>query len=263
MIAMRGTIPRGRKQSQGRRRRPLYLLMTRPRAASERFVAQLPAHIRSEVEVIHSPLLEIEPLRVAVAADAVAGLIFSSANGVNAATMLDVDRDLPAYCVGPATTEAAKAAGWNAQVLGATADELVANLLKCAPQGPLLHLRGEHSLGNVAERLTNSGLTTLEQPIYQQHLLPLSDAATQVAECNSPIIAPIFSPRTARQFADIWAGTAPLLLAANSEATAWPLNSLTFERLKIAREPSSDQMQEVVKKLVKHALRVESAPGAD
>ncbi|WP_319545834.1 uroporphyrinogen-III synthase [Ruegeria conchae] len=237
--------------------------MTRPRAASDRFVAQLPDHIRSQVAVIHSPLLRIEPLEVAVEFGDSAGLIFSSANGVNAAALLNVDRSLPAYCVGPATTQAAQNAGWDAQMRGATAEGLVANLLKLRPRSPLLHLRGEHSRGNLAERLTESGLTTREQPIYRQQLLPLSDEASQAAEDNQPIIAPLFSPRTARHFADVWAGSAPLWLAAISEAAAEPLKTLRFERLKIADEPTPDKMQKAVKKLLNHVMRVESAPGAD
>ncbi len=202
-------------------------------------------------------------MEVAVEFGDSAGLIFSSANGVNAAALLNVDRSLPAYCVGPATTQAAQNAGWDAQMRGATAQELVANLLKFKPRIPLLHLRGEHSRGNVAERLTESGLTTREQPIYRQQLLPLSDEASQAAEDNQPIIAPLFSPRTARHFADVWAGSAPLWLAAISEAAAEPLKTLRFERLKIADEPTPDKMQKAVKKLLNHVMRVESAPGAD
>lgn len=193
----------------------------------------------------------------------VSGLIFTSANSVNAAMSLGVDRSLPAYCVGPATTGTAKGSGWAAQMVGATAEELVANLLKLRPESPLLHLRGEHSRGNVAERLTELGLTTLEQPVYQQRLLPLTPEAQDAANGAVPVIAPLFSPRTARQFADVWMGTAPLWLAAISEATAEPLGSIAFRRLKIAKEPTPKKMSKAVKKLVKHALRVEGGPGAD
>ncbi|WP_254448052.1 uroporphyrinogen-III synthase [Ruegeria arenilitoris] len=263
MISKRGSTLRGRKQSQGRRRRLLYLLMTRPRAASERFVAQLPTRARSRVTVIHSPLLEIRPLEVQVATKGIRGLIFTSANSVNAAVSLGVDRKLPAYCVGPATTGTAKGAGWMARMVGATAEELVANLLQLRPESPLLHLRGEHSRGNVAERLTELGLTTFEQPVYRQRLLPLTPQAEQAALGDAPVLAPIFSPRTARQFADVWEGSAPLWLAAISEATADPLRTLTFRRLKIAKEPTPKKMSKAVKKLVKHALRVEGAAGAD
>ncbi|SMO71745.1 uroporphyrinogen-III synthase [Ruegeria faecimaris] len=237
--------------------------MTRPRAASERFVAQLPTRIRSRVEVIHSPILEIKPLAVQVHADEAKGLIFTSANAVNAAMSLDVSRKMPAFCVGPVTTGTAKGAGWDARMVGATAEELIANLLKHRPQSPLLHLRGEHSRGNIAERLTESGLAVREQPVYKQHLLPLTDRAGAVAEGNEPVIAPIFSPRTARQFADIWVGSAPLWLAAISEATAEPLYSLDYVRLKIAKEPTPKKMRKAVKKLVKHAMRVEGGEATD
>lgn len=226
-------------------------------------MAQLPTRTRSRVEVIYSPILEIKPLPVQVQTDDIQGLVFSSANAVNAAASLGVRRDLPAFCVGPTTTDTAKGAGWDAQMMGATAEELVATLLRVRPTSPLLHLRGEHSRGNVADRLTALGLTTREQPVYQQLLLPLSDEAAAVSIGERPVIAPLFSPRTARQFADIWAGTAPLWLAAISEATAEPLKTLGFQRLKIAKEPTPKHMRKAVKKLVKHAMRVEGEPGAD
>ncbi|MEM7088820.1 MAG: uroporphyrinogen-III synthase [Pseudomonadota bacterium] len=237
--------------------------MTRPRAAAERFVAQLPSRTRSRVTVLYSPILEIHPLSAQVDTTGVQGVIFSSANGVNAAVSLQLSQDLPAYCVGAATTDTAKTAGWKASMIGATAEELVAGLVQLRPRSPLLHLRGEHTRGNIAERLTEMGVTTLEQPIYQQLLLPLTSEAQIAASGARPVVAPIFSPRTARQFADIWSGTAPLWLAAISEATAEPLKSLGYRRLRIAKEPTPVKMRKAVKKLVKHAMRVESEPSAD
>ena len=237
--------------------------MTRPRAASDRFVAQLPNRVRSRVTVLISPLLEIRPLAVPVDTRNVAGLIFTSANGVNAAAAQGVKQGLPAWCVGSATTRMAKAAGWTAQMMGATAEELVASLLRLQPLSPLLHLRGEYSCGNIAERLTGSGLSTREQPIYQQRLLPLSGETLLAAEGDRPVIAPLFSPRTARHFAEVWAGSAPLWLVAISEPTAEPLKSLTFELIRVVSQPTPDKMQKAVNKLVKHAMRVEDALGAD
>lgn len=226
-------------------------------------MAQLPTRTRTRVEVIHSPILEIKPLAVQVSTTDVQGLIFSSANAVNAAASLGIRRDLPAYCVGSTTTGTAKGAGWEAHMVGATAEELVAALLQIRPRSPLLHLRGEHSRGDVAERLTELGVTTREEVVYRQHLLPLSAEAQRVLHGDRPVIAPIFSPRTARQFADIWTGTAPLWLAAISEATAEPLKTLGYARLQIAKQPTPKKMRKAVKKLVKHAMRVEGEPGAD
>ncbi|MBO9446103.1 uroporphyrinogen-III synthase [Ruegeria sp. R14_0] len=237
--------------------------MTRPRAASERFVAQLPTRVRSRVEVIYSPILEIRPLNVVVDTGETRGLIFTSANSVNAAASLGVRRDLPAFCVGTATTGTAKGAGWDATMVGYTAEELVAYLLKHRPESPLMHLRGEHTRGNVAGRLTESGLTVHEQVVYQQRLLPLTSEAAAAAAGDRPVIAPLFSPRTARQFAEIWTGPAPLWLVAISEATAEPLYSLEYQRLKIAKEPTPKKMRKAVKKLVKHAMRVEGIETTD
>lgn len=241
----------------------MYLLMTRPRAASDRFVAQLPARTRSRVTVIHSPLIEIRPLQVQTDLAGMRGMVFTSANAVNAAVAMGVDRDLPAYCVGPTTTGTATSAGWQAQMMGSTAEELIANLLQHRPHSPLMHLRGEHTRGNIAERLTESGLTVQEQSIYRQTLLSLSDEALAIADGDAPVLAPLFSPRTARQFADIWPGTAPLWLAAISPATAEPLETLAHAQLTIAKEPTPDKMRKAVKKLVNLAMRVESARRAD
>ncbi|NOD76020.1 MULTISPECIES: uroporphyrinogen-III synthase [unclassified Ruegeria] len=237
--------------------------MTRPRAASKRFVAQLPTRVRSRVQVIYSPILEIRPLSVAVETEGVKGLIFTSANAVNAAASKGVDRTLPAYCVGPSTTGTAKGYGWQAEMVGAAAEELVGYLLKNRPDSPLLHLRGEHTRGNIAARLTESGLTVREQPVYQQLLLPLTPEAADAADRNLPVIAPLFSPRTARHFADIWSGSAPLWLAAISQATADPLYSMDYAHLKIAKAPTPKKMRKAVKKLVKHVLRVEGGEVPD
>ena len=241
----------------------MYLLMTRPRAASERFVAQLPPKVLERVKVIYSPLLDIRPIEGKIGMSGHGGLIFTSANGVQAAARLTGDRSLPAYCVGEVTTATAARAGWQAEMAGETAEALFANLLRRRPPGPLLHLRGEHSRGNLAERLTQSGLTVRDQAIYRQLLLPFSDEAREAMQGVLPVIAPVFSPRTARQFADLWSGSVPLMLAAISDAAAEPLESLNFQRLEVAKQPNAERMGKAVRKLVKHAMRLEGVGDAD
>ena len=97
----------------------------------------------------------------------------------------------------------------------------------------------------MAARLTESGLTTREQPIYRQQLLPLSDEASHAAEGDQPIIAPLFSPRTARQFADVWAGSAPLWLAAISEATV-DVVSAALDGVVVTRIGGADRFETAV-----------------
>ncbi|GGH29390.1 uroporphyrinogen-III synthase [Cribrihabitans marinus] len=233
------------------------LLMTRPRAASEDFVAALDPWTRARVEVIHAPLLEIRALPVGIDTTGVRGLIFTSPNGVAAAAQALSDRDLPCHCVGPATTEAARAAGWRAHMAGGTAEELIADLSQQRPDAPLLHLRGEHARVDVAVRLSRAGLPARSQAVYAQTLLPLAPEAQRVLQSDVPVAAPLFSPRTARQFADQAAVGAPLWLAAISDATAEPLVPLAARHLLVAERPDGPAMGRAVEKLVKLALRVE------
>ncbi|SLN69023.1 uroporphyrinogen-III synthase [Falsiruegeria litorea R37] len=240
----------------------MYLLMTRPRAASERFVAQLSQPVQEVIEPVYSPLLDIRLVGEDVDVGDTRGLIFTSSNGVAAAARIMTARNLPCFCVGQATTVAARRQGWSASMAGESAEALIAGLLRQRPDGPLLHLRGQSGVGDVAQTLTQLGLTTRERVVYCQDLLPLTDEAVSALGGSAPVIAPIFSPRTARQFADLVQPVAPLLLAAMSDAVAKPLISLTAQAVRVAKRPDSDAMVTAVEKLVKQALRVEGGPDA-
>ena len=130
------------------------LLMTRPRAASERFVSALPVEVADRVEVCIAPLMEIALSDAPITAADAQGVIFSSANGVQAARAAGLEPRLPAFCIGRATTAAATGAGWDARFAGEDADALVATLARTRPATPLLHLHGAHTRGDIAGRLT-------------------------------------------------------------------------------------------------------------
>lgn len=239
------------------------LLMTRPRAASERFVAQLKPKVQDRVQVIYSPLLEIEPAKIDIDLSGVQGLIFTSSNGVNVAAHQIQDRSIPVYCVGRATTASAERAGWQAVFCGETSEALIGTLLRSRPSSPLLHLRGQHARGNVAQTLTQLGLSVQDLAIYDQRLLDFSQEARSALDGSEPVIAPLFSPRTARQFADLGIGHAPIWLAALSNAVSKPLETLDFQALKVAKEPDAEAMRKTVEKLVKRVNRVERDGDAD
>ncbi|PCH75331.1 MAG: uroporphyrinogen-III synthase [Rhodobacteraceae bacterium] len=236
--------------------------MTRPEESAKRFVTRLPPELRARLNVVYSPLIGIEPLAHEVDFDHARGLIFTSSNGVSVAARLTAHRDLPCFCVGVATTHAAREAGWTAQNVGNNAEDLIATLHKSRPDGPLLHLRGRHARGNVAARLGVLGLPTREQVIYDQPLLPFSQAAVQILNGPDPIIAPLFSPRTARQFANTVTGNAPLYLAALSEAVAEPVRSLNYISLMVTPTPDATAMAGVMAQLVDDAGWVEGAGSA-
>ncbi len=231
--------------------------MTRPRAASERFCAQLPGEVRDQLNVIVSPLIEIVPQADALELDGLHGLIFTSTNAVSIAAGLTPQRNLPCYCIGDATTAAAQGAGWQAEKAGANASELVATLSRTQPASPLLHLRGTHSRGDIAARLTGSGCKVREQIVYDQRLVRFSDTAISALAGAGPVIAPVFSPRTARHFAKLHAGGNQLYLAALSGAVAKPLKALKYNALLVAERPDSATMAALVRQLVNRVIRVE------
>lgn len=236
--------------------------MTRPRGASERFVAGLRPEIREALSVVYSPLLRIEPTVETLDFGPAAGLIFTSSNGVGIAARLSADRTLPCFCVGRATTRIAAQAGWSATMAGESAETLIAGLLALRPDTPLLHLRGEHGRGEVAANLTRMGLRTDERVIYAQRLLPFSDEALAVLAGDDPVIAPLFSPRTARQFAGLMRGQAPLSVVAMSAAVAKPFENKPLSQVLTATAPDADAMRAVIENLVTGAIRVEGRPGA-
>ncbi len=238
----------------------LALFLTRPEAASRRFYAALPAHLQAVLIPVYAPLIAIETIDQPVDTSLYKGIIFTSSNGVLAAGKLGVSPAQPAYCVGARTGETARAGGWQAQVSGQSANELVEALIAAPPAPPLLHLRGVHSRGQVSSRLSAAGLTCDERVIYDQRSLPLDPGALE-AIADTVTIAPVFSPRTAEQFSHQYAGSDTLFLAALSGAVADSLRGMKCARLAVAPHPSADAMRELIGKLVNEASRVEAGGG--
>lgn len=234
------------------------LLMTRPQVDSDRFLAALGHDVLAGVEVITSPLMRIEPVAEAPDIANARGLIFTSRNGVRIADALGITKDLPCYCVGAQTTALAADLGWSAHMAGENADALVARLMDQRPPAPLLHLRGNHARGDIAARLSGGGLPTKEAVIYDQVAQPLSRQAKAVIADAHPVVAPLLSPRTARQFA----GTGPmpcnLWVAALSSAVADEVKHLKTCKVHVAAAPTVQSLAALVKDLIPTARRVET-----
>ena len=172
-------------------------------------------------------------------------------------------RDLPAWCVGEATTAAARAQGWDAECAGRDAEDLVQTLIARRPDAPLIHLRGVHARGDIAARLSAAGIETREAVIYDQRLLPLVPQAVQALAGTEPVIVPLFSPRAARHFASLATGRAPVFIAAMSHAVAKSVSPLNFNRLEVSDAPTARAMAQVVTSLVAQARRVVGGSGGD
>lgn len=215
------------------------VLLTRPRPASERFARAL-----GYANVVIAPLMEIKGLGATVQFDGVKGLILTS----EAAVAFLPPTSLPAFCVGHRTTAAAKSAGMQAECVGQDAEGLVAALARNMPAGPLLHLHGTHTRGNIAKRLCDIGLTAQSVAIYDQQEVPPSPAF-QAALTLPNLIVPLFSPRSAKLFVRAVTGLRPdTKIIALSQAVADALPDTMAAQTLIAAQPTGKEMHRVMER---------------
>ena len=175
------------------------LLLTRPQAQSERFAAEARAAL-GPLPVVIAPLMEIVPRPLALDPAPHATLIFTSENGVAGFCAQSPLRDRPAYCVGPRTAVAAAEAGFRVVSSGAgggDAEALIRTLRAARPALPLLHLRGEHAVTDLAGRLSAEGLACADAVVYAQIDVP-AGGAFRAALARGEVVLPLFSPRSAR-----------------------------------------------------------------
>ena len=197
---------------------PPVLLLTRPEAASRRFAAEVRALAPGDWRAVIAPLLRIVPLADPAAPEGVP--VFTSAHAVPFA---GPGGGAPAWCVGPRTAEAARRAGWTPREGGGDVESLLGAILS-APPAPVVHLRGVHTRGRLAARLRAAGRPASERVVYDQVARPLTDAARGALAGAAPVIAPVFSPRSAALLAEaVGNPAAPFRVIAVSAAAAEPL----------------------------------------
>lgn len=235
------------------------LLLTRPQEASERFAAQLKA-AGVDLPPVIAPLLRIEPAETPqIAADQT--VVFTSRNGVLAAP---AGQGRLAYVVGSATGAAAEAAGYRVRLADGDVEGLIRRILADHQAGevadPLVHLRGAHSRGDLAARLSALGLKTHDTVVYDQIAQPLTEAAKTLLTGSEPVILPLFSPRTAALFMEQMAeveGTAPLFVAFISPAAAASFDTGACARHEVLPNPRAEEMIAAVQRLMAAAHRLE------
>lgn len=221
------------------------LLLTRPTASSEAFVATLDPAARGAVEVLIAPLMEIVATGRIFEMGESEIAIFTSANGVRFAPM---GRGRLAFCVGAQTTKHAINRGWNAKQAGDNAHELIATLCKKRPMQRLKHLGGEHTIGDIAETLSAQGMPTTHETLYEQRLLPLDHRA--LAALGSPCIVPVFSSRSAAQLLkEAKNRLSQTHIIALSESVAAPFEGENIGQCIILSAPQSIYMRKAVENL--------------
>jgi uroporphyrinogen-III synthase len=184
------------------------ILVTRPAEDAGSLVADLEGLGYAAVLV---PMLRIEQREGArLDPGGVAGLLFTSANGVRAAVRaadaqtLARAQGLPVYAVGDATARAAREAGF-AQVDSAGGDVAALAALVAARRRPadglLLHVAGSDVAGDLSALLADKGFAARRVALYDAVAAEALEPAAQAALAEGAAVGAVFfSPRTARAF---------------------------------------------------------------
>lgn len=233
--------------------RPLPLLLTRPAAQGDRFATDLATQMPGWFDLFSSPLMAAVFLAPELPRSEWSSVILTSETGVEAANRLrSGGLPLPraAWCVGDRTAQVAQAAGFDARSARGDAEALISLILASDDRGPFLHLRGRESRGDIAPRLSAQGRLADAAIVYAQDPLPLTPQATAVLSAQTPVVVPLFSPRSAALFAAQGPFSAPLWIVAISAATARAVETLTPQRLAIAERPDGAAMLAAVQTIV-------------
>lgn len=211
------------------------LVLTRPEAQSR----ALAVAFADMARVVITPVMEIVGTGVTVDLTGYAGVILTSANAV---VFAPDPRGVRVFCVGGKTAEAARAEGAEVALVAEDADDLVA---RCTGPGPLLHLRGEHARGDVAERLSSAGIETHEAVLYRQEERALTEEALGLLTGNAPVVLPLFSPRSAELVgAQVGTPGPGVRVLAMSPAVAERWQAVTGGSAEVCARPTGEEMRE-------------------
>lgn len=156
-------------------------------------------------------------------------LVFTSQNAVRSFAQRWGARDLPAFCVGPATAQVAQSFGLTAHSAPRSAQgdlQSLAALLAAHPAQNLLYLHGKHVSGDLAQALLGSGHSVQSHVIYDQQALALDAATKQALGAGEIDAVALFSPRSARLLADSVVNCPPLRCFCISQNVADAARSL-------------------------------------
>jgi len=167
------------------------LIVTRPAPDGARFAGLVQDAI--DVDVLLAPLQEIVPIEASCEADA---FIFTSSNGVAQAARLGL-KGGHAWCVGDRTAELARSVGFDAISAQGTVEEVLAMILADAPQGKIAHIRGKEARGDLGPRLRAAGINCVDVIAYEQREVALTPEAKAAIAGTTPVVLPLFSPRSA------------------------------------------------------------------
>lgn len=242
---------------------PPVILITRPQPYGAEFAAALRAQAGGDLPMILSPALRIGAVGAVPDLGAYRWLIFTSRNGVRYFADASARRDIPVYAVGDATADEARRAGMEAVSCGGDAGDLVARIIADGVRGPMLHLRGAHAAADITGALTAAGIEAGDAVLYSQEAAPLTAAARACLMGDAPVIAPIFSPRSAAALFNDALPTAPVVVLAISDAAAARIPKGAAREVIVADRPDTAAMLRAWPRALSAAYRLEGTIRAE
>ena len=220
-------------------------LITRPEPEAGPFAERVEQELG--LETVVSPLMKYVYPKLSIQIDSFQGVILTSAAAVPALTALNVPSSMPIYAVGAKTAHVAGSSGFDAVAGPGDAQGLINFLAGRDVAGPLIHLRGAHTRGDVAKNLTSRGIKTSEMVVYQQLEADLNAAAKRALAGERPVVVPLFSPRTADILARSAPFSAPIHIVAMSDAVAQSCARFATAAIRVADTPDAAAMLQGVK----------------
>ncbi|WP_395022087.1 uroporphyrinogen-III synthase [Dongia sp.] len=208
------------------------------------------------VECTVEPLLEIAPLAdAAIDLDGVQALLFTSANGVRAFAAKSSRRDLKVLTVGDGSATTAREVGFSdVTAAGGDVEALAALVIaKLDPKaGPLFHGAASVLAGDLQGKLEAAGFTLRRVVLYEAKTATTLTHETRMNLALGGVdMLLLFSPRTARTFAELWRkADAPSLGKTTalclSAAVAREIADLGWLRIETAASPDQSAMLALV-----------------
>lgn len=202
--------------------------------------------------VIHAPVLAItarnDPMPSLLTVDA---LLVTSANAFVGADLPPLLRDLPCYCVGASSAQAARDIGVTQVVEGASDGVAIAEKLATdfARGAKVLHLCGQDVEARAYEPLSSAGISVVPWVRYEALLMSdLAGEASMAIKAGEVTAVMVYSSRSAQNFvtlarkAGIFEKLQQVDLVAISQTVANLLNPVEWRRIAIAAQPSDEAM---------------------
>jgi len=222
------------------------ILITRPKAQALQFAGDLRQRFGVDLGIEITPLLKIAAVKTVDDLQGVGHLIFTSVNGVNAFASQYTRRDIPSYCVGERTANMARGFGISAVSANGNADDLIRLIAGKHPPaaGTFLHVRGRFISLNIAQTLQDRGIKARELVLYDQIEQPMTEKTLAVLQDASPVLLPLFSPRTAEIFTKqtLQTDLSGVRAICISQKVADKLDSARFHKVTIAAAPNGAAM---------------------